>query len=70
MKYGAPSHTIIVYDAAPSNIVRVFERLGVTEEDPGAYAARYGASLLDPATLVQEARKAGVTEDIVKFCRK
>ena len=67
IKYAAPSHTVIVYDAAPSNIVRVFERLGVTDEDPSMYAARYGSSLLDPTTLVQEARKAGVTEDIVKF---
>ena len=66
IKYPAASHTVIVYDAVPSNIVRKFERLGVTQEDPGAYVASYGASLLDPATLVHQARKAGVTEDIVK----
>lgn len=59
---------MIVYDAAPSNIVRIIERLGASEEDPGAYVARYGASLLDSAALVQEARRAGITEDIVKFC--
>ncbi|CAF4782660.1 unnamed protein product, partial [Rotaria magnacalcarata] len=29
-----------------------------------AYVARYGNSLLDSATLVQEARNAGVVEDI------
>ena len=42
-----------------------FNDLGVTPENPQAYATRYGASLLDAATLVQQARAAGVIEDIV-----
>jgi hypothetical protein len=39
--------------------------LGVTQEDPQAYVSRYGASLLEASTLVQQARSAGVIEDIV-----
>jgi hypothetical protein len=38
--------------------------LGVTLENPQAYLARYGAQLLDAQTLVQQARAAGVVEDI------
>ncbi|CAF4310952.1 unnamed protein product, partial [Rotaria magnacalcarata] len=34
------------------------------QEDPDDYIARYGRSLLDSATLVHEARNAGVVEDI------
>jgi hypothetical protein len=39
--------------------------LGVTPENPQAYLQRYGAQLLDAQTLVQQARAAGVVEDIV-----
>ncbi len=46
-------------------MVRQFQRLGVTQENPQAYLTRYGASLLDSSTLVQQARAAGVVEDIV-----
>jgi hypothetical protein len=64
IKYPAPSHTVVVYDPVQPNIVRKFERLETTHENPDAYVSRYGASLLDRATLVQQARNAGVTEDI------
>jgi hypothetical protein len=67
IKYPPPTHTVIVYDPVQSNIVRKFENLEVTQENPDAYVARYGASLLDPATLVRQARNAGITEDIVNF---
>ncbi|CAF1122244.1 unnamed protein product, partial [Rotaria sordida] len=33
-------------------------------EDPVSYRTRYGSSLLDSVTLVQQARNAGVVEDI------
>ncbi|CAF4285291.1 unnamed protein product, partial [Rotaria sordida] len=62
--YPAPRHTIIIYGAAESRIVRKFEKLGVVQENPADYIARYGASLVDAVTLVQLARNAGVTEDI------
>jgi hypothetical protein len=41
--------------------------LGVFREDPQAYVARYEAELLDGQTLVQQARAAGVFEDIVNI---
>lgn len=46
-------------------MIRQFQRLGVTQQNPEAYVARYGVTLLDSATLVQQARTAGVVEDIV-----
>ncbi len=46
-------------------VIRQFQRLGVTPENPQAYIQRYGASLFDAQTLVQQARSAGVVEDIV-----
>ena len=54
-----------MYDAVQARIVRQFQRLGVTQENPQVYLSHYGASLLDPDTLVQQARAAGVVEDIV-----
>jgi hypothetical protein len=39
--------------------------LGVTQENPQIYVQRYGAQLLDAQTLLQQARAAGVVEDIV-----
>lgn len=62
--YPAPTHTIIEYDGLQSNIVRKFERLGVTQEDPDSYLSRHRGSLLDSSTLIQQARKLGITEDI------
>ncbi|CAF4221694.1 unnamed protein product [Rotaria sp. Silwood2] len=64
IEYSKPSNTIIIYSAAQTRIVRKYQELGVTQENPEAYRARYGSSLLDPATLVQQARNAGVIEDI------
>ncbi|CAF3619357.1 unnamed protein product [Rotaria sordida] len=62
--YPEPRNTTIIYDAAESRIVRKFEKLGVVQENPADYIARYGTSLVDSVTLVQLARNAGVTEDI------
>jgi len=62
--YAAPRNIIIQYEQAQVRIVRQFQRLGVTPENPQAYVARYGGSLLDAQTLVQQARAAGVVEDI------
>ena len=68
-EYPKPRNIIIQYEAPQVRIVRQFERLGVTQENPQAYVARYGASLLDASTLVQQARAAGVVEDIVSSGR-
>ncbi|CAF5031743.1 unnamed protein product [Rotaria sp. Silwood1] len=62
--YPQPRNQFIIYDCAKSCVYRRFRYLGVSQKDPCSYIARYGASLLDPATLVQRARNAGVTEDI------
>ncbi len=65
--YAAPRNVIIQYEQAQVRIVRQFQRLGVTPENPQAYVQRYGAQLLDAQTLVQQARAAGVVEDIVRI---
>ncbi len=52
-----------------ARVIRQFQRFAVTQEDPRAYIARYGTSLLDPAALVQQARTAGVVEDIVNYLK-
>ena len=65
--YAAPRNIIIQYEQAQVRIIRQFQRLGVTLENPQAYVARYGATLLDAQTLVQQARAAGVVEDIVRI---
>ncbi|CAF1391041.1 unnamed protein product [Rotaria sordida] len=62
--YPEPRNTVVIYDAAKPHVVRKFQNLGVSPENPADYVARYGGSLLDPATLVQMARDAGVHEDI------
>ncbi|CAF3326753.1 unnamed protein product [Rotaria sp. Silwood2] len=64
IQYPQPSHTVVVYEAVQQRIVQKLEKLGVTKENPADYVARYRASLLDPATIVQQAHNAGVTEDI------
>lgn len=67
IKYPEPTHTIIIHDNVDARTNRKFENLGVTREDPDAYIHRHGGSLLDSASLVREARSAGVVEDIVSF---
>ncbi|CAF1270197.1 unnamed protein product [Rotaria sordida] len=64
IEYPQPSNTTIIYSAPETRTVRKFENLGVTLEDPESYRSRYGSSLLDSVTLVQQARNAGVIEDI------
>ncbi|CAF1588634.1 unnamed protein product [Adineta ricciae] len=62
--YPKPRNVIIQYEAPQVRIVRQFQRLGVTPENPQEYVQRYGTSLYDSQTLVQQARAAGVIEDI------
>lgn len=63
--YPKPRNVIIQYEAPQVRVIRQFQRLGITPENPQAYVERYGASLFDAQTLVQQARAAGVIEDIV-----
>jgi hypothetical protein len=60
----APQYIVHLYDECRPTVVRKFENLGVIEENPEAYRARYGATLLDTPTLLQYARNAGVVEDL------
>ncbi|CAF1486884.1 unnamed protein product [Adineta steineri] len=62
--YPKPRNVIIQYEAPQVRVVRQFQRLGVTPENPQEYINRYGTSLFDSQTLVQQARAAGVIEDI------
>jgi hypothetical protein len=63
-QYAAPRNVIIQYEPAQVRIVRQFQRLGVTQASPQAYLQQYGVQLLDAGTLLQQARAAGVVEDI------
>ncbi|CAF0737672.1 unnamed protein product [Adineta steineri] len=63
-QYQQPRNVVIQYESAQARVVRQFQRLGVQPENPQAYVQRYGAQLLDSVTLVQQARAAGVVEDI------
>ena len=63
--YQKPRNMIIQYEAPQVRIVRQFQRLGVTPQNPQEYIQRYGATLFDTQALVQQARAAGVVEDIV-----
>lgn len=63
--YAKPQNVIIQYETPQVRVIRQFQRLGVTPQDPQEYVRRYGAILLDSTTLVQQARAAGVVEDIV-----
>jgi hypothetical protein len=64
--YSKPRNIIIQYEPVQARIDRQFQHLGITQEDPQAYEHRYGSTLLDAESLVQQARAAGVIENIVK----
>ncbi|CAF1237873.1 unnamed protein product [Didymodactylos carnosus] len=63
-QYARPRNIIIQYEPIQARVVRQFQRLGVQAENPQSYVARYGVTLRDSHTLLQEARQAGVVEDI------
>ncbi len=64
--YPKPRNIIIQYEPIKVRVIRQFQRLGVIQENPQLYVQRYGISLLDAQTLLQQARAAGVIEDIVR----
>jgi len=64
VQYARPRNVIIQYEQPQVRIVRQFQRLGVHAENPALYVQRYGVALLDANTLLQQARAAGVVEDI------
>lgn len=64
-EYPKPRNIIVQYEPVPVRVVRQFQRLGVVQESPQAYVQRYGTQLLDAQSLLQQARAAGIVEDIV-----
>ncbi|CAF4467523.1 unnamed protein product, partial [Rotaria sp. Silwood2] len=63
-EYPKPRNIIIQYEPVQVRIVRQFQRLDVVQENPQVYVQRYGSQLLDGQSLIQQARAAGVVEDI------
>lgn len=61
------SHTIsfISYEPVHAKIIRNFQKQNVVREDPQAYVNLYGSQLYDPNLVIQQARAAGVIEDLV-----
>ncbi|CAF3920075.1 unnamed protein product [Rotaria sordida] len=62
--YPAPRNIIIQYETAPVRIVHQFHRLGVVQANSAVYIQTYSATLLDAASLVAQARAAGIVENI------
>ncbi|CAF3883218.1 unnamed protein product [Rotaria sp. Silwood1] len=53
--YAEPRNQVIIYDCAKSCICRRSQYLGVIQENIAGYVALYEASLLDSATVLQQA---------------
>ncbi|CAF3609616.1 unnamed protein product [Rotaria sp. Silwood1] len=62
--YPPPKNIIIVYEPIQPRIIRSFERLGITPEDPHKYSATYGDSLLQTEQLLEQIKELGITEDL------
>lgn len=53
------------YEPIHAKIERHFQKQGVVREDPQAYVNRFGEQLCEPTAVIQQARAAGVLEDLV-----
>jgi len=54
------------YEPVHAKIERHFQKQNVVREDPQAYTNRFGEQLFEPTAVIQQARAAGVVEDLVK----
>ncbi|CAF3443733.1 unnamed protein product [Rotaria socialis] len=63
-EHPSPKNIIITYEPVHAKIVRNFQKQDVTREDPQAYAKRYGSQLYDSNLVIQQARAAGILEDL------
>ncbi|CAF1154133.1 unnamed protein product [Adineta steineri] len=63
-EYTPVRNVIIEYESTGARVHREFQQLGVTREDPQTYISQYRTELLDSRTLLEQARAAGVIEDI------
>ncbi|CAF3222416.1 unnamed protein product [Rotaria sp. Silwood2] len=62
--YPKPRNIIIIYEPIQPRIIRKFERLAITPEDPHKYSATYGDSLLQTEQLLEQIKELGINEDI------
>ena len=53
------------YEPVYAKIERHFQKQNVIREDPQAYANRFGEKLCESAAVIEQARAAGVLEDLV-----
>lgn len=65
--YPEPRNQIVIHEPNPVKVVQKFEQLEILEQNPEEYIAQYGSSLLDPEALLEQARAAGVIEDLVSL---
>ncbi|CAF1167209.1 unnamed protein product [Adineta steineri] len=63
-EYKPARNVIIEYEPTGARVVREFQQLGVTREDPETYVHQYRTELLNTQTLIEKARASGVIEDI------
>ena len=54
------------YEPVHAKIERHFQKHNIVREDPQAYISRFGEQLCESSAVVQQARAAGVLEDLVK----
>lgn len=59
------SISFVSYEPVHAKIIRNFQKQNVVREDPQAYVNLYGSLLCDPNLVIQQARAAGVIEDLV-----
>ncbi|CAF1250101.1 unnamed protein product [Rotaria sordida] len=52
------------YEPVHAKIERHFQKQSVIREDPQAYTNRFGEQLVEPAVVIEQARAAGVLEDL------
>ncbi|CAF0941641.1 unnamed protein product [Adineta ricciae] len=62
--YPPPKNVIITYEPIQTRVIRQFQRLGVTPEDPTNYAKNYGDSLLDTEQLLAQIKELGLNVDL------
>jgi len=53
------------YEPVHAKVERYFQKQNVTREDPQAYVNRFGEQLCDSTAVIEQARAAGVLEDLV-----
>jgi hypothetical protein len=53
------------YEPIQAKIERHFQKQNVIREDPQAYTNRFGDQLCEPTVAIEQARAAGVLEDLV-----